>query len=57
VTTRSTTSAKPKHVAEMIERLWPNTPKIELFCRGRGRPGWKVWGNEAVPPFTEKQAA
>jgi N6-adenosine-specific RNA methylase IME4 len=50
-------SAKPKHVAEMIERLRPNTPKIELFCRGPGRPGWKVWGNEAVAPFTEKQAA
>jgi N6-adenosine-specific RNA methylase IME4/ParB-like chromosome segregation protein Spo0J len=42
-------SAKPKHVAEMIERLWPNTPKIELFSRGAARPGWTVWGNEAVP--------
>jgi N6-adenosine-specific RNA methylase IME4/ParB-like chromosome segregation protein Spo0J len=43
-------SAKPQHVVEMIERLWPNTPKIELFCRGSGRPGWKVWGNETDDP-------
>ena len=40
-------SAKPAHVAEMLERLWPNTPKIELFARGKGRPGWAVLGNEA----------
>ena len=40
-------SAKPAHVAEMLERLWPNTPKIELFARGKGRPGWAIWGNEA----------
>ena len=39
-------SAKPAHVAEMIERLWPNTPKIELFARV-ARPGWDIWGKEA----------
>ena len=38
-------SAKPARVAAMIERLWPNTPKIELFQRGRARAGWRVWGN------------
>lgn len=42
-------SDKPDHVAEMIERLWPTTPKIELFRRGAARPGWDVWGNEALP--------
>ena len=40
-------SAKPAHVAEMLERLWPNTLKIKLFARRKGRPGWAVWGNEA----------
>ena len=40
-------SAQTLDVAEMIERYWPNTPKIELFARGKGRPGWAVWGNEA----------
>lgn len=39
-------SAKPAHVAEMIERLWPNTPKIELFARV-AREGWDIWGKEA----------
>jgi ParB/RepB/Spo0J family partition protein len=40
-------SAKPARVAAMIERLWPNTPKIELFQRGPTRPGWLLWGNQA----------
>jgi N6-adenosine-specific RNA methylase IME4 len=39
-------SRKPEHFAEMIERLFPSLPKIELFAR-RGRPGWDVWGYEA----------
>lgn len=41
-------SAKPEAVAEMIERLWPNVPKIELNRRGPARPGWDAWGNEAL---------
>ena len=40
-------SAKPMRVAAMIERLWPTTPKIELFQRGSARFGWIVWGNQA----------
>lgn len=41
-------SAKPNRVAEMLQRLWPNTPTIELFARDR-RPwtNWTIWGNEA----------
>ena len=30
----------------MIERLYPALPKIELFARGKPRPGWCAWGNE-----------
>jgi N6-adenosine-specific RNA methylase IME4 len=41
-------SAKPNRVAEMIERLWPTLPKIELFRRGEPRPGWDAWGNQVV---------
>lgn len=41
-------SRKPEIFLEWIERLWPNTPKIELNAR-RARPGWDAWGNEA--PF------
>lgn len=39
-------SAKPDRVAAMIDRLWPNIPKIELFAR-RAREGWDCWGYEA----------
>jgi N6-adenosine-specific RNA methylase IME4 len=34
----------------MIERLYPNLPKMELFRRGPPRPGWDAWGNEAGIP-------
>lgn len=43
-------SAKPERVAEMIERLWPSTPKIELFRRGPPRKGWDAWGNQVLAP-------
>jgi N6-adenosine-specific RNA methylase IME4 len=60
-------SEKPAIFAENIERLFPNTPKIELFAR-TARPGWDVWGNEApqaeadpahdddlsIPPFLRR---
>jgi N6-adenosine-specific RNA methylase IME4 len=38
-------SEKPEIFAELIERLYPNTPKLEMFAR-RPRPGWDSWGNE-----------
>jgi N6-adenosine-specific RNA methylase IME4 len=43
-------SAKPEAIAEMIERIWPSVPKIELNRRGPARPGWDAWGDEALPP-------
>lgn len=46
VAPRGRHSEKPDAVAEMVERLWPNTPKIELNRRGAPRPGWDAWGNE-----------
>jgi N6-adenosine-specific RNA methylase IME4 len=39
-------SAKPDFYAETIERLYPNMPRLELFCRSP-RPGWDAWGFEA----------
>jgi N6-adenosine-specific RNA methylase IME4 len=39
-------SEKPVEVYEIIERMYPDFPKIELFARER-RPGWDAWGNEA----------
>jgi N6-adenosine-specific RNA methylase IME4 len=38
-------SEKPAIFAEMIERLFPNSAKLEMFARV-ARPGWDVWGNE-----------
>jgi len=40
-------SEKPAVFAEMIETLFPHLPRVEMFARGRARPGWAVWGNEA----------
>ena len=42
-------SAKPECFLEMIEKLFPSLPKIELNRRGPSRPGWDAWGNEAEP--------
>jgi N6-adenosine-specific RNA methylase IME4 len=29
---------------------YPTLPKIELFARGKARPGWDApWGNKAEP--------
>lgn len=41
-------SAKPPIFREMIERLFPSLPKLEMFARGKAAPGWHVYGNEAV---------
>ncbi len=38
-------SEKPAVFAEVIERMFPTVPKIEMFARQR-RPGWDAWGNE-----------
>jgi N6-adenosine-specific RNA methylase IME4 len=39
-------SRKPDEVHAMIERMYPDVPKIELFAR-RTRKGWASWGNQA----------
>ena len=39
-------SEKPQFFADMIQSLYPSTPKVEIFAR-MGRPGWDVIGNEA----------
>lgn len=40
-------SEKPDVFAHEIERLFPNTPKLEMFAR-KARPHWDVWGNEVA---------
>jgi N6-adenosine-specific RNA methylase IME4 len=46
-TDRTEHSAKPAEFAEAIERMYPELPRIELFCRA-SREGWAVWGNQAA---------
>jgi len=41
-------SEKPDEVYALIEHMYPELPRIELFARRR-RPGWTAWGNEIVP--------
>jgi N6-adenosine-specific RNA methylase IME4 len=43
-------SQKPEVVYELIERMYPHASKVELFARGRPRPGWVFWGNEVEEP-------
>jgi N6-adenosine-specific RNA methylase IME4 len=38
-------SRKPEASYALIERMFPDLPKLELFAR-QTRPGWDVWGNE-----------
>ena len=38
-------SKKPDIVYEIIEKMYPELPKVELFCRNP-REGWTAWGNE-----------
>jgi N6-adenosine-specific RNA methylase IME4 len=48
-------SRKPDEAYELIERMYPNLPRIELFARAR-RPGWDAWGIE-LPPMPVMEAA
>ena len=39
-------SAKPDEVYELITRMYPTLPKVELFARS-SREGFTAWGNQA----------
>lgn len=38
-------SAKPHRFYSLIEAMYPDMPRLELFARNT-RPGWTAWGNE-----------
>jgi N6-adenosine-specific RNA methylase IME4 len=42
-------SEKPANFVELIEQLYPTTPKLEMFARS-ARPCWDAWGNEVSAP-------
>jgi N6-adenosine-specific RNA methylase IME4 len=39
-------SEKPAEIYELLERMYPQASKLELFARGAPRSGWAAWGNE-----------
>jgi N6-adenosine-specific RNA methylase IME4 len=43
---RTEHSKKPEITYQLIEQMYPELPKLELFAR-QPREGWQVWGNEA----------
>jgi N6-adenosine-specific RNA methylase IME4 len=40
-------SEKPEEFRKLIDTLYPNGPRIELFAR-TAVEGWERWGNEAA---------
>jgi N6-adenosine-specific RNA methylase IME4 len=46
---RTDHSRKPSEFRDMIDRMWPHGPRIELFQRKEAVPKhWHVWGAESV---------
>lgn len=41
-------SRKPDEIYQVIEGMYPELSKIELFCRGEPPNGWVGWGNECT---------
>jgi N6-adenosine-specific RNA methylase IME4 len=39
-------SRKPTYVRELIDKMFLNVPKIELFAREGSELDWDYWGNE-----------
>jgi len=45
---RTAHSRKPERFREIIDTIYRQGRKIELFCRGDVPNGWAAWGNEAI---------
>jgi len=40
-------SRKPEYFRKLIDELYPEGKRLELFCRGESAEGWDAWGDEA----------
>lgn len=49
---RTDHSKKPEIAYQLIEQMYPELPKLELFSR-TPREGWHAWGNQAVQEATQ----
>jgi N6-adenosine-specific RNA methylase IME4 len=49
-------SRKPEACYAIVERMYPDLPKLELFAR-QVRPDWDMWGNETDKFTPHKQAS
>lgn len=47
-------SRKPEYVQDMVDLMYPNAKKLELFAR-RSRDGWDVQGNETTKFDTKEE--
>src|SRR5690606_15124530 len=45
-------SAKPEDLQDMLDKMFPNGNKLEMFAR-RQRPGWWCIGNENLMTLNE----
>jgi len=45
---RTEHSRKPAVFYEIIDTIYPNGTRLEMFCRGSGRKGWTTYGLEAA---------
>lgn len=41
-------SQKPNAAYVLIESMYPELNRLELFCRGKPREDWAGWGNECI---------
>jgi len=41
-------SRKPDEICQIIDQMYPELSKVELFCRGEPAQGWVGWGNECT---------
>ena len=44
---RSEHSKKPVYFRKLIDEMYPEGKRIELFCRGKAAKNWDAWGKEA----------
>ncbi len=45
---RTKHSEKPEYFRELIDKMYPEGKRIELFARKKTKKGWTAWGNECI---------